>query len=200
MTVSSLVVVSAESVWGSLKQEAEVIDRIIEKTECRIHLRKHELDLQQMVSLLELVSKDSMPFISLHSFHSLQEDFGIGGLHYTENNFNSQAPSKTEEVAPLLSTSFHTVEQCESAATQVDYSFLCPVFDSISSEKLSPFDWSELSRKKLPEKVYALGGICKQNIRKVKESYFSGVALKGALWGEDDPVAYAKECASLWTH
>ncbi len=198
--MSSLIVISCESVWKSLKDEASAIDRIISETGFRVHLRKHDFTEKQMLSLLELLNEDSLPSISVHSHHNLASEFGVGGVHYPEKIFNSEKDLSGRNDDSVISTSFHSLEQCQSSTEFVDYSFLCPVFDSISSNKTSPFKWETLSKTDLPKSVYALGGVSKHNLPLIKDSSFTGAALKGALWATEDPLAYARECEKLWSH
>jgi thiamine-phosphate pyrophosphorylase len=69
----------------------------------------------------------------------------------------------------------------------MDYLFLGPIFDSISKENYtSRFPESLLYDLKdkgvINEKIIALGGINKENMHKVKDYGFGGVAILGALW------------------
>ncbi len=198
--MSSLIVISCESNWKSLEEEASVIDRIISETGFRVHLRKHHFTEKQMLSLLELLREDSLPSILVHSHHDLAKEVGVGGIHYSEKDFDLKNDLNGNSNGLLVSTSFHDIEQCHSSSEFVNYSFLCPVFDSISSDKTSPFQWQYLSGTELPKSVYALGGVNKENLPLIKDSSFTGAALKGALWSAEDPLAYATECKELWSH
>ena len=74
--------------------------------------------------------------------------------------------------------------------------FLSPIFQSISKEGYgSGFSLDGLRNAKgiIDDKVIALGGICPRTITKLKDIPFGGVAVLGALWGNDPSLLVADQ-------
>ena len=74
--------------------------------------------------------------------------------------------------------------------------FLSPIFQSISKERYgSGFSLDGLRNAKgiIDDKVIALGGICPRTITKLKDIPFGGVAVLGALWGNDPSLLVADQ-------
>lgn len=83
------------------------------------------------------------------------------------------------------STSFHNYLDLQFESIFWDYCFLSPVFDSISKpEYKSNFKTDFNIEGDLNQRVFALGGINKSNIKQVFEKEFFGAAVLGAIWGE----------------
>jgi thiamine-phosphate pyrophosphorylase len=96
---------------------------------------------------------------------------------------------------------FHSLQELEECSVDYEYAFLSPIFDSISKTGYkSPFDLKELREvlKGRNEKIIAIGGIDEDKIEKVKEAGFSGIALLGAMWKNEDPVKKYKKIKERW--
>ena len=99
-----------------------------------------------------------------------------------------------------VSTSFHKISNVDLYDPLYNYVFLSPVFDSISKKDYqSGFDAFSLQKalERSKYRVYALGGLCAENIALAKEYGFKGGALLGGIWTEEDPVEAYKKCLSV---
>jgi len=102
----------------------------------------------------------------------------------------------------VYSTSVHYLTDILDLPACFRYVFYSPVFPSISKPGYNPQislitlkqDLEKLRKKnaELPQ-IIALGGVQAENVKKVKDTGFNGVALMGALWQVDDPVRAFKE-------
>ena len=93
-----------------------------------------------------------------------------------------------------LSRSCHSLEEISDNLAVCDYLFLSPIFDSISKQGYgAAFDRKELeqaaARQLLQDKVYALGGVCAENIGTLLQIGFHGAAVLGDLWQAAVPTS-----------
>ena len=92
------------------------------------HIRKPHYNEKQMRDYLSFFDADVKERLSLHDFHYLASEFGIGGIHL--NKRNSELKEKYSN--KRISVSCHTIEEVQKREDKVDYVFLSPIFDSIS--------------------------------------------------------------------
>jgi thiamine-phosphate pyrophosphorylase len=178
----------------NVNNEHEIVCSLFENGLNCYHLRKPDFTREQMEEILELVPKEYLGRIVLHSHHGLVEQFQLKGAH-------SKLPFYSSSEGKSLSASFHSIEECIGCKEEYDYAFLSPVFDSISKrnykatldkEKLSSF-LNGSGRKE----IIAMGGINEQTIPVAKEYGFDGVATLGAVWMADDPVEKFRRLLSV---
>lgn len=147
------------------------------------HIRKPSFSEQQMREYLAVFPNEVRQKLSLHDFHSLAFEMGIGGIHINKRN-----PILREEYkAKRISVSCHSIEQVKEWKEKANYMFLSPIFDSISKNGYkSAFSFNELKKyfndKILDNKVVALGGVTKDNIKELENIGFSSCALLSDLW------------------
>lgn len=147
------------------------------------HIRKPSFSEQQMREYLAIFPNEVRQKLSLHDFHSLAFKMGIGGIHINKRN-----PILKEEYnEKRVSVSCHSIEQVKEWKEIANYVFLSPIFDSISKKGYkSAFSFNELKKyfndKILDNKVVALGGVTKDNIKELENIGFSSCALLSDLW------------------
>lgn len=147
------------------------------------HIRKPSFSLQEMREYLAVFPNEVRQKLSLHDFHSLAFEMGIGGIHINKRN----PILKEEYKKKRISVSCHSIEQVKEWKEKANYIFLSPIFDSISKKGYkSTFSPDELkncfNKKILNDKVVALGGITKKNIKELENIGFSSCALLSDLW------------------
>lgn len=147
------------------------------------HIRKPSFSLQEMREYLAVFPNEVRQKLSLHDFHSLAFEMGIGGIHINKRN----PILKEEYKKKRISVSCHSIEQVKEWKEKANYIFLSPIFDSISKEGYkSAFSFNELKKyfndKILDNKVVALGGVTKDNIKELENIGFSSCALLSDLW------------------
>ena len=158
------------------------------------HLRKPHWAIEQVQHFLETIPKEHHHKIVLHSHFQLAHLFQVKGIHLNETN---KKLIHQFEKYPVLSASFHSLNELKENTFRYEYVFLSPIFNSISKGGYhAKFDLKllseELNRMKqenhLLPKVIALGGIDSENILNVKEAGFAGAALLGAVWQSENPA------------
>lgn len=171
-----------------LDDEHLLISSVLEKGIYRLHLRKPEASASEMRNILEKIPVCYHSRISLHDNFSLVEEFPyIGGLHL--NRRNSDIPKGFNG---QISRSCHSLEEIRNCSN-MDYLFLSPIFNSISKEGYeSGFTIEELKSASdkgiINDKVFALGGIDEKTIPELHSISFGGVAVLGALWGNNPSI------------
>ena len=196
-----------------LPGEAEAVTALLEAGAWRVHVRKPAAGSDSIARLLEHIPAALYSRISLHDHHELAARFGVGGVH-----LNSRNPSVPDGFGGLVSRSCHSISELSQYGPVCDYMFLSPVFDSISkSGYTSRFSLEEIRRRIVAGsdvatarmdvmssdgncrsvdwgRVFALGGVCPDNIRLLEETGFGGAAVLGYLW---EPFRLDHNCAAL---
>ena len=196
-----------------LPGEAEAVTALLEAGAWRVHVRKPAAGSDSIARLLEHIPAALYSRISLHDHHELAARFGVGGVH-----LNSRNPSVPAGFGGLVSRSCHSIEELLEYGSVCDYMFLSPIFDSISkSGYASRFSLEEIRRRIVAGsdvatarmdvmssdgncrsvdwgRVFALGGVCPDNIRLLEETGFGGAAVLGYLW---EPFRQDHDIAAL---
>ena len=196
-----------------LPGEAEAVTALLEAGAWRVHVRKPAAGSDSIARLLEHIPAALYSRISLHDHHELAARFGVGGVH-----LNSRNPSVPAGFGGLVSRSCHSMEELSEYGSVCDYMFLSPIFDSISkSGYASRFSLEEIRRRIVAGsdvatarmdvmssdgncrsvdwgRVFALGGVCPDNIRLLEEVGFGGAAVLGCIW---EPFRLDHNCAAL---
>ena len=194
-----LVVISSPT---AVADEATIINVLFDEGLEVLHLRKPDITIDKMRSLLEKIKPQYYHQIALHQHHEVANDFGTNRLHYTEvNRKNSPLLRRGAGGEEILSTSIHQIEEYKNLSNLFDYTFLGPVFDSISK----PGYTSTLSDDFVfpieagRPKVIAIGGIDSTNIQKAMRMNFSGVAILGTIWSKpEESVSQFKILQKAW--
>ena len=167
---------------GFLQGEADFIDRLFGHGLDRLHLRKPGADIGECRRLLDGISREWLPRIVVHDNFGLCREYGLGGVHL--NGRNPMAPPNHEG---SVSRSCHSLEEISRYKGECDYLTLSPIFNSISKQGyMAAFGLGQLAAARdsglIDRRVIALGGVTLENIPRVKELGFGGVAILGDVW------------------
>lgn len=173
-----IVITSPEFLQG----EADFIDRLFGHGLDRLHLRKPGADIGECRRLLDGISREWLPQIVVHDNFGLCREYGLGGVHL--NGRNPMAPPNHEG---SVSRSCHSLEEISRYKGECDYLTLSPIFNSISKQGyMAAFGPGQLAAARdsglIDRRVMALGGVTLENIPRVKELGFGGVAILGDVW------------------
>ena len=167
------------------------------------HLRKPDFSKKEIEKYLLRISPEFYPRIVLHNHYELTLKYGLKGIHLTEKSKKNTSKIFLDHFKnKSISASFHSIQDVLKCRRNYEYIFLSPVFDSISKkEYASRFDNQNISalfdkikkRKKNILPVIALGGMNLQTINKAKQLGFSGAAMLGGIWENDNPEKVFKE-------
>lgn len=167
---------------GFLLGEADFIDRLFGHGLDRLHLRKPGADIGECRRLLDGISREWLPRIVVHDNFGLCREYGLGGVHL--NGRNPMAPPNHEG---SVSRSCHSLEEISRYKGECDYLTLSPIFNSISKQGyMAAFEPEQLAAARgsglIDSRVMALGGVTLENIPRVRELGFGGVAILGDVW------------------
>lgn len=170
--------------------EANAIEAMLDNGADRVHIRKPGASAEAIEALVRSIRFDLRIRLSLHDHTELAMPLGVGGVH-----LNSRNPEVPAGFWGIVSRSCHSIEELARPHDGIAYSFLSPVFDSISKKGYTHgFDIAELaeaaSRGIIGPDVYALGGVHPGNFRRVNSLGFGGAALLGAAWQPVDPSSF----------
>lgn len=165
--------------------ESRIISSLMNRFSLTLHLRKPDATEEEYHSFLQSLPPRFHPEIILHGGYALKEEFDLKGLHFSTAN-RSLA---TDYRSVIKSTSCHSVHELKETDGAFDHQFLSPVFPSISkkgySGNLDMQEVKEYLKQPRHSKVIALGGVDKEKIAPLKNAGFDGVALLGAVWGDN---------------
>ena len=170
-------------------QEMDIIRSFLKNEDALFHLRRYDWEEGQVADFLSQFTNEELEKIVLNHHHFLATEFGINRLHFSEQDRREIDEEKLQRFADagfILSTSVHELETFNKLPACFTYAFLSPVFDSISKEgyKAVSFD---LSHRRKDVKLIGLGGVTKDNYKKVYEMGFDGVAFLGGVWNSEQP-------------
>ncbi|AFD08865.1 thiamine phosphate synthase [Solitalea canadensis] len=178
--------------------EAKIFTSLLNEGVHYIYLRKRaDYSIDAIKELVENIPVDLHPRIIVSSSHyTLKREFAVQ-LHLKGIDRNKLAVGNN-----WFSTSVHSVNDWLNLKEQYNYTFLSPVFNSISKANYySAFNLRELTKeirqhkfeKDNLSKLVALGGIDAESITKLKNSGFDGAAILGSIWQSKDPVEAFKQ-------
>lgn len=170
--------------------EGKIITSLFKAGLERLHLRKPDAGKETIAALIHQIPDQFYSRIVIHDHFSLASEYALGGVHLNRRN-----PNAPEHFTGSISRSCHSIQELDTWKS-LDYLFLSPIFQSISKEGYGsgfPLDGLRNAKGIIDDKVIALGGICLQTITKLRDIPFGGVAVLGALWGNDPSLLVADQ-------
>ncbi|MFT5338091.1 MAG: thiamine-phosphate pyrophosphorylase [Luteibaculaceae bacterium] len=164
----------------------------------KIHVRFPELNEADTRAFLNELDETTLNKVVLHYHYQLANTLQLGGIHYPElYRLGEQAFEKNYPGS--ISSSFHFPESIDWFL--LDYVFCSPIFPSISKENHFPDhklkQWQLAIEEDPDTPAIALGGVCPDQFKVIKDAGFQGVGLLGHIWFQDDPVAELANCIQL---
>ncbi|MDD6778678.1 MAG: thiamine phosphate synthase [Bacteroidales bacterium] len=157
-----------------------------------VHIRKPSMSKDGVRSYISAIPQELHPRLKLHSHFELAGEFAVGGFHL--NHRYPIIPAGIDASALSVSRSCHSLSELK-AATECDYAFLSPVFDSISKTGYgSAFPPLELMRffAENPQchNAVALGGVTAEHLHELREWGFAGAAFLGYIFGAESDIEF----------
>ena len=167
------------------RNEAETITSFLDSGAVDFfHLRKPEGEITDYRDLIANIPERLHSSIVIDNFPQLFSLGGLGGYHLKSRNIKPDGCAFGHR-KPFFTRSFHNLEELKTAGKENKYSFLSPIFDSISkSGYKSKFNIDDENLKLAVENrnIIALGGVKPIDFLKLYGSKFVGAALLGYLW------------------
>ncbi len=166
------------------------------------HLRKPGRERAEIEALLHDVDPAYHNRIASHHHHALALDNGMKRLHFTEfmrQKVDQDDLQTMRAQGLILSASIHSHDDYPTLPDQFEYTFISPVFNSLSKEGYTaqpgllhlPFTNRHVKR-------IALGGIEADTCPEVSAAGFDGIAVLGAVWQASHPVESFKNIQHAW--
>lgn len=178
-----------------VQNETEIINGLFQEGLDLLHIRKPFITQDKMTDFINQIDSEFQSQLVLHSHYELAKEFTISRLHFRETDRQNEMYKSFSK--NIISTSVHDIETFNELNEEWEYSFISPVFPSISKKgygENSTILNDIKNRNNLNVKLIALGGIDKNNIKEVFDSRVDGVALLGAIWESDTPLNVFKKC------
>ena len=167
------------------KGETTIVSSLLEQFEFTFHLRKPNATTIEYTQFLEAIPYHFHNRIIIHNQVVINKQFELKGIHFSSNN-----RSYASKISPTIrkGTSCHSLQEIKDLDGKFDYAYLSPIFPSISKKGYTGnLDLKELKkylRKDRKIKVFALGGIETNKLKKLKTIEFDGIAILGTIWNE----------------
>ncbi|WP_114749117.1 thiamine phosphate synthase [Pleomorphovibrio marinus] len=178
-----VVVISAPE---PVPEEGKRITQLFEAGLDLFHIRKPKGKIEEVAKLLDDIPNCYHERVAFHQHHDWVRRQGFRRLHfpsYLRRQLTLDKIKDLESKNNKLSTSIHEIATMDKLGTTFSYSFLGPVFPSISKPGYQPK--ANFLTKTLPKSttdLIALGGIKASNILEVAKAGFEGIALLGSIW------------------
>ncbi|WP_449400273.1 thiamine phosphate synthase [Chryseobacterium wanjuense] len=161
-----------------VQNETEIVNELFREGLDLLHIRKPFISSEEMMDFIQKIDLQFHSQLVLHSHYNLAKNFNISRFHFREiDRQNDLFKTLTDKI---ISTSVHDIEIFNELNEDWEYSFISPVFPSISKKGYGENSniLSEIERRNNSNvKLIALGGINENNIQKVFDSRIDGVAL-----------------------
>jgi thiamine-phosphate pyrophosphorylase len=197
--MTNLIVISSEA---DIKNETGIVNDLFHSGLRLFHLRKPHFTLDTQRNFLSKIEKQFHDQISVHQNYETVNEFGLMYYHVKEKDRAVMlSPSKLDtygfaDAGIQKSTSFHNYADLQFESHKWDYCFFGPVFNSISKAGYNSILKEDFHNEgDIHQRVFALGGITKTNIRQVFEKEFFGAAVLGSVW--NDPLNAVKNYKEL---
>lgn len=150
------------------------------------HIRKNESSIQYTERLLNAIGSGFYDRLVLHSHFSLAGNYNFKGIHLKADSIN------LSDCNAFVSRSCHSLDELKDECQSFVYSFLSPIYDSISKVGYrSGFSLSDTNLRSVVgglKNVIALGGVSPSNFHELFKVKFAGAALLGYLWSQNSSL------------
>jgi thiamine-phosphate pyrophosphorylase len=160
---------------GGFAGEVECLCALLEAGVERLHLRKPELSLTEMEGLVARLAPRWASRLVIHYQPQLALRYGIPQVH---------GPATIGAGTGLkVSTSVHDWEEFAALPAGLEYSFISPLFDSLSKKGyLANPELLAMPSGVLPCRPVGLGGVGGETIGEMVRRGWTGAAVLGWIW------------------
>lgn len=177
----------------TVAHEIATIHALFENGLPLLHIRKPDFSFDEMGVYLRQISSQWHGQIVLHQHFEWAKYLHLRGIHLNEKIRRDEKENLLKQY-PFFeqSTSVHQLEDLIAEAADFDRIFISKLFDSISKKEAASIDLNALKatiQENDLQNVIGLGGICDQHITSLTQLGLEGIALLGAIWESQEPVA-----------
>ena len=167
-------------------EEDKILSALFDEGLESLHLKKPGSSPLFSERLLSLLPDYTHSKITVHDHFYLKNEYHLAAIHLEDPSMGVPLGYKGK-----VGIDCKDLTQLRALKKQANYVFLKNVFDSTTmpSEKAS-FSLNELRQASrmglIDKKVYAIGGMCAENIEIARELVFGGVVVSGDIWNRFD--------------
>lgn len=186
-------------VISSPKEHPNEIVEVIRMFEAGLehfHIRKPRLNKKQLTEYIKQFPEKYRKNIVIHSYHGLASSLNLGGIHLSRKHrkrgrlYQVRLYFRRKFDRKLLVTrTFHKLTDITNEKRKYSYTFLSPVFDSITHSTLSGGFSKRALLIMIPQAkqpVYALGGVTEERFPEIIDLGFEGAVLLGSVWNSEE--------------
>jgi thiamine-phosphate pyrophosphorylase len=190
--------------------ETEQLESLLEAGLQKLHLRRPSMREEELEPLLELLAPRWKSRLVLHASEGLASRYGVPQIHRSSRlpaaNVRQLLPGgeirgangRVDGDEPggdlAISTSVHSWPEMLALPAGLAYSFISPLFDSISKPGYTANKaLLKKPRAAFPCKAIGLGGMNVRTVRELVRRKWEGAALLGWIWERPDE-AVARYC------
>ncbi len=182
--------------FDNVENEHFIINEMFRIGLCNLHLRKPNFSLEEIKNWIEKIEPTYRKYITVwHRHFSALQQYGVYNIHFPEQDriaLTKQTDFDTlkKQGVHQISTSIHQAKEYYNLDKAFDYTFISPMFNSISKQGYKAIDKDELTivHSKKNTKIIALGGIDRSNCNTALNMGLDGVAVLGAIWKNSNPL------------
>lgn len=173
----------------------EVI-RMFEAGLQHFHIRKPKLNRKQLTEYIKTFPEKYRKRLVIHSYHGLADKLNLGGIHLSRKHrkrgrlYRIRLLLKRKIHRDLLVTrTFHKLTDITNEKRKYSYTFLSPVFDSITHSTLSGGFSKRALLIMIPQArqpVYAMGGVTAERLPEILDLGFEGAVFLGSVWNSEE--------------
>ncbi|MCZ4408046.1 thiamine phosphate synthase [Cryomorphaceae bacterium 1068] len=186
-------------VVSSPKDQPDEIVEVIRMFEAGLehfHIRKPRLNRKELTEYIKLFPEKYRKRLVIHSYHGLAASLKLGGIHLSRKHrkrgkfygFRLYLKRKFDKNL-LVTRTFHKLTDITNEKRKYSYTFLSPVFDSITHSTLSGGFSKRALLIMIPQArqpVFALGGVDAERIPEIADLGFEGAVLLGSVWNSEE--------------
>jgi len=160
------------------------------------HIRKPRFSKKQLTEYIKLFPEKYRKRLVIHSYHGLASTLNLGGIHLSRKHRKRGRFYRLKlflrrkiERNLLVTRTFHKLTDITNEKRQYSYTFLSPVFDSITHSTLSGGFSKRALLIMIPQAkqpVYAMGGVDAERIPEIADLGFEGAVLLGSIWNSEE--------------
>lgn len=189
--------------WTQEKPLIKQIEEALKGGATAIQLREKEMDeddfLKEAFEVKALCNKYKVPFF-INDNVEIAVKCGADGVHIGQNDMDVRQARKIIGDKMILGVSAQTIEQAVKASGDgADYLGVGAVFSTSTKKDADDVSLETLRNicKSVDIPVVAIGGIGKDNIMKLKDTFIAGVAVVSAIFAQKNIKKSTKELLQL---
>ncbi|MEM9052785.1 MAG: thiamine phosphate synthase [Bacteroidota bacterium] len=182
-------------VVSSPKEQPNEIVEVIKMFELGLehfHIRKPKMGRRQLTEYIKQFPERYREQLVIHSYHGLCFSLKLGGIHLSRKHRKRGKLyqfklflRRTFGRELVVTRTFHKLTDLTNDRRKYSYTFLSPVFDSITHSTLSGGFSKRALLIMIPQAkqpVFAMGGVSSNRLAAVADLGFEGAVLLGSIW------------------